>query len=315
MANYLITGGAGFVGTNFCLYMVKKYPYDMFICYDALTYASNLKGIKLLKNNLNYKFIYGNICDRKKLNRVFKKEKIDIVINFAAETHVDRSILDSKLFVKTNIEGTQILLETAKAFKIKRFHQVSTDEVYGDLNLEENSFTETSILHPSNPYSASKASADLLVLAYNRTYGLPCTVSRCCNNYGPYQHLEKLIPMVISKGLSNQKIPVYGTGKNIRDWIYVLDHCTAIDTIVRKGKPGEIYNVSGNCECSNIDLIERILDQMKKPKSLISYVKDRVGHDFRYSIDSKKISKELKWEAQIPLLEGLVKTIEWYQED
>ena len=315
MANYLITGGAGFIGTNFCLYMVEKYQNDRFICYDALTYASNFKGIKLLKNNLNFKFIYGNICDKKKVEKVLEKEKIDVIINFAAETHVDRSLMDAKPFIKTNVEGTQILLDCAKKFNIKRFHQVSTDEVYGDLNLEDDSFVETSNLYPSNPYSASKAAADLLVLAYYRTYGLPCTISRCCNTYGPYQHQEKLIPMVIKKGLSNQQIPVYGTGKNIRDWIYVLDHCTAIDAIVRKGKPGEIYNVSGKCEYSNIEIIETILNQLKKPKDLIYYVNDRLGHDFRYSMDLNKISKELKWEAKTSLLDGLAKTIKWYQED
>lgn len=315
MSTFLITGGAGFIGTNFCHYVVDKYPNDFFICYDALTYAGSLKGLKDILQKPNFKFICGNICNKKKLNKLFQKHKIDIVINFAAETHVDRSILSSDVFIKTNIIGTHTLLELSKKYKISRFHQISTDEVYGDVSLEDLPTTEQTLLNPSNPYSATKAAADMLVLSYARTYQLPFSISRCSNNYGPYQNAEKFIPMIIHNAIKNRPIPIYGNGQNIRNWIYVLDHCIAVDLIVRNGEPGKIYNISGAEELTNLDLCKRILNALGKEISLLSFVRDRMGHDYRYALDSSKIKQELQWKPLYSLNEGLQKTIEWYKKN
>lgn len=315
MATFLITGGAGFIGTNFCQYVVEKYPDDYFICYDALTYAGNLEGLKKIIQRPNFQFIRGNICDKKKLSKLFQKYKIDIVINFAAETHVDRSIQSSEVFVETNIKGTHTLLDLSKKYDVSRFHQISTDEVYGDLSLQDLPFTEESLLRPSNPYAATKAAADLLVLSYMRTFKLPCTISRCSNNYGPHQNSEKFIPKVICNAIHNKPIPIYGEGLNMRNWIYVLDHCIAVDLIVRKGIVGKIYNISSNEEWSNIDISKSILNTLGKKMTLLSFVKDRMGHDFRYAMSSARMKQELNWESQFSLELGLQKTIEWYKEN
>ena len=310
----LVTGGTGFIGSNFLHYEVKKYPNDFFVCLDALTYAGNYNNIKHLKKYDNYKFVKGNITDKDFIDKLFKKEKFDLVINFAAESHVDNSIKNPNIFIETNVLGTQILLDSARKYGNIRFHQISTDEIYGDLPLDrpELKFTENTPINPSSPYSASKASADILVKSYYRTYGLPITISRCSNNYGPYQFPEKLIPVVISKALNDEPIPVYGKGENIRDWIHVHDHNTAIDKIVRKGKVGEIYNIGGNSERTNIDLVKLILKELNKPESLITYVTDRPGHDLRYAIDSTKIEKELKWKRKYTFEKGIKETINWY---
>ena len=313
MAKFLITGGAGFIGSNFCYYMVEKYPNDEFVCVDALTYAGNLKTFDKLLSSNNFKFLHMNICDKENIDNLFKNEKFDYVINFAAETHVDRSIINPYIFLESNIIGVNNLLEASKKYNVKRFHQVSTDEVYGDLPIERKDlfFNENSPLKASNPYSASKASADLLTLAYFRTYNLGVTISRCSNNYGPYQFPEKLIPLMIDRALNNKYLPVYGNGQNIRDWLHVYDHCVAIDLIVRNGKSGEVYNVGGNNEISNIEVIKIILNELHKPENLIKFVDDRLGHDLRYAIDSTKLQKELGWKPKYTFNEGIKEVIKW----
>lgn len=310
----LVTGGAGFIGGNFVHYMVNKYPEDMIVNLDLLTYAGNLETLKPVENKPNYKFVKGNIADRKLVFELFAKEKFDAVVNFAAESHVDRSIENPEIFVITNVLGTTTLLDASKEFGVKRFHQVSTDEVYGDLPLDRPDlfFTETTPLHTSSPYSSSKASADLFVLAYHRTFGLPVTVSRCSNNYGPYHFPEKLIPLMISRALADEELPVYGAGENVRDWLHVEDHCAAIDLILRNGRIGEVYNVGGHNERTNLEVVKTILKALDKPESLIKYVKDRPGHDMRYAIDPTKLETELGWKPQYNFDTGIQQTIEWY---
>ena len=313
----VITGGAGFIGGNFVNYMVDKYPEDYFICIDFLTYAGNLETLESIINNENFKFIKADITNRTKIYDIFDKEKPDIVVNFAAESHVDRSIENPEIFLQTNIIGTSVLLDACIKYGNIRFHQVSTDEVYGDLPLDRPDlfFTEETPLHTSSPYSASKASADLLVQAYQRTFSLPTTISRCSNNYGPYHFPEKLIPLMIVKALANEKMPVYGSGENVRDWLYVKDHCKAIDMIIRKGKIGEVYNVGGNNEKTNIEVVKLILDELGKSKDLITYVEDRKGHDQRYAIDPSKIKRDLGWFPETKFEEGIKNTIKWYLEN
>lgn len=311
---FLITGGAGFIGSNFLHYMVNKYPKDNFVCLDALTYAGNYNNIKMLENKKNFTFVKGNICDEKFINDLFDKENFDIVINFAAESHVDNSIKNPGIFIETNVQGTRVLLDASRKHNVKRYHQVSTDEVYGDLPLDRKDllFTENTPIHTSSPYSSSKAGADLLVMAYYRTFGLPVTISRCSNNYGPYQFPEKLIPVVISKALNNESIPVYGKGENVRDWIHVIDHNIGVDLIVRKGRVGEIYNLGGHSERTNLDVVKTILKQMGKSEDLITYVTDRPGHDLRYAIDSTKVEKELNWDRTYTFENGIKETVDWY---
>lgn len=313
MSNFLITGGAGFIGGNFLLTMVKKYPLDRWICLDALTYAGDTKKLEPIMGLDNFRFVKGNICDKEVVNTLFEEEKLDYVINFAAESHVDRSIDDPDIFLRSNLLGVEVLLNAARKYGIKRFHQVSTDEVYGDLPLEGDisTFTEDSSLHPSSSYSASKAAADLLVLAYARTYNLPVSISRCSNNYGPYQYPEKLIPLVIERALHNEPVLIYGTGLNLRDWLDVKEHNRAIDLIVRKGRAGQIYNIAGKNEIQNIEMVKKILKALDKPESLIRYTKDRAGHDRRYSMDTSKIQKELHWQNEIDFKESLLATIQW----
>lgn len=313
MSNFLITGGAGFIGGNFLLTMVKKYPLDRWVCLDALTYAGDTKKLEPIVGLDNFRFVKGNICDKEVVNTLFEEEKFDYVINFAAESHVDRSIDEPDIFLRSNLLGVEILLNAARKYGIKRFHQVSTDEVYGDLPLEEDvsTFTEDSSLHPSSPYSASKAAADLLVLAYARTYNLPVSISRCSNNYGPYQYPEKLIPLVIERALHNEPVLIYGTGLNLRDWLDVKEHNRAIDLIVRKGRAGQIYNIAGKNEMQNIEMVKKILKALDKPESLIQYTKDRAGHDRRYSMDVSKIQKELHWQNETNFEESLLSTIQW----
>lgn len=310
----LITGGAGFIGGNFTHYMVNKYPNYNFVVLDALTYAGNLETLKPVESKSNFKFVKGDISDRNLVYKLFEKEMFDVVVNFAAESHVDRSILNPEIFLKTNILGTQVLMDASLKYGVKRYHQVSTDEVYGDLPLNRKDllFTEDTPIHTSSPYSASKAAADLLVQAYHRTFQLPMTISRCSNNYGPYHFPEKLIPLMIKNALEDKSLPVYGKGENVRDWLHVYDHCTAIDLIVHKGKIGEIYNIGGNNERSNLEVVKRILQVLNKSESLIKYVTDRKGHDLRYAIDATKIKKELGWEPTYNFETGLVQTIEWY---
>lgn len=311
---FLVTGGAGFIGSNFLHYMTNKYPEDYFVCLDALTYAGNYENIKELENKNNYKFVKGDIKDIELVDKLFATEKFDYVVHFAAESHVDNSIKNPNLFAETNIIGTMVLLNAAKKYGIKRYHQVSTDEVYGDLPLDRPDllFTENTPIHTSSPYSASKAGADLQVLAYARTFGLPVTISRCSNNYGAYQFPEKLIPVVISKALNNEPIPVYGKGENVRDWIHVHDHNVGVDMIVRHGRDGEIYNLGGHAERTNLEVVKTILKQLGKPESLITFVTDRPGHDRRYAIDSTKVEKELGWDRTYTFEEGIKETIDWY---
>lgn len=311
---FLITGGAGFIGSNYLHYVVNKYPEDTFICIDALTYAGNYNNIKSLEGKENFKFVKGDIRDKELIDNLFERENFDYVINFAAESHVDNSIKNPNLFADTNILGTMTLLNASKKYNIKRYHQVSTDEVYGDLPLDRPDllFKEDTPIHTSSPYSASKAGADLQVLAYARTFGLPVTISRCSNNYGPYQFPEKLIPVVISKALNDEEIPVYGKGENIRDWIHVIDHNIGVDLIVRKGRDGEIYNLGGHSERTNLDVVKTILKQLGKPESLIKFVSDRPGHDLRYAIDSTKVEKELGWDRTYNFEQGIKETIDWY---
>lgn len=314
MKKVLITGGAGFIGSNFIHYILSKYNDYQVINLDKLTYAANLENLKDIEDNKNYRFIHGDIADQEFIFKLFENEKFDIVINFAAESHVDNSILNPQIFTITNILGTQVLLDACRKYNIKRFHQISTDEVYGELPLDDKNilFTEKTPLSPSSPYSASKASADMLVKSYYRTYSLPITISRCSNNYGPYQHLEKLIPLMISKAINNDNLPVYGNGLNVRDWLHVYDHCTAIDLIIHEGKIGEIYNIGGNNEKSNIDVVKIILKELGKSEKLIKYVNDRPGHDLRYAIDSTKIKTTLNWKPVYSFEKGILDTIKWY---
>ena len=311
---FLITGGAGFIGSNYLHYVVNKYPKDYFVCLDALTYAGNYNNIKELESKDNFKFVKGDIRDNELVDKLFLDEKFDYVINFAAESHVDNSIKNPNLFADTNILGTMTLLNASKKYAVKRYHQVSTDEVYGDLPLDRPDllFSENTPIHTSSPYSASKAGADLQVMAYARTFGLPVTISRCSNNYGPYQFPEKLIPVVISKALNDEPIPVYGKGENVRDWIHVHDHNVGVDMIVRNGKDGEIYNLGGHSERTNLEVVKTILKQLGKPESLITYVTDRPGHDLRYAIDSTKAEKELGWDRTYSFEDGIKETIDWY---
>lgn len=312
--NILVTGGAGFIGSNFIYYLLDKHPEDRVVCLDALTYAGNLETLQEAMQRPAFRFVKGDIADRQVVFELFGKEGFDIVVNFAAESHVDRSIEDPGVFLLTNVIGTQVLLDAARAFGVRRFHQVSTDEVYGDLPLDRPDlfFTEETPLHTSSPYSASKAAADLLVLAYWRTYGLPTTITRCSNNYGPYHFPEKLIPLMITRAYNDQSLPVYGKGENIRDWLYVGDHCVAIDLVMRRGTPGEVYNVGGHNERANIDVVRTILRLLGKPETLITYVKDRPGHDRRYAIDPAKIHRELGWLPTTSYEEGMEKTVAWY---
>lgn len=314
MMTILVTGGAGFIGANFIFYWMDSHPEDRVVCVDKLTYAGNLSTLLPILEQPNFRFVQTDICDREAMDCVFTEEHPDAVVNFAAESHVDRSIENPEMFLRTNIMGTAVLLDTCQKYKTPRFHQVSTDEVYGDLQLDcpDLRFTEATPLHASSPYSASKASADLLTLAYCRTYRLPTTISRCSNNYGPYQFPEKLIPLMITNALRDKPLPVYGTGRNVRDWVYVADHCKAIDTILRKGKPGEVYNIGGNCELANIELVKRICRELGKPESLITYVADRKGHDLRYAIDPGKLQRELGWQPEMNFDEGIRCTIRWY---
>lgn len=312
----LVTGGAGFIGGNFVHYMVNKYPEDEIVNLDLLTYAGNLETLKPVEDKRNYRFVKGDISDRTFIMGLFEKEKFDIVINFAAESHVDRSIENPSIFVQTNVLGTVVLMDACRAYGVKRFHQVSTDEVYGDLPLDRPDlfFTETTPLHTSSPYSSSKASADLFVMSYYRTYGLPVTISRCSNNYGPYQFPEKLIPLMISRALAGEKLPVYGKGENVRDWLHVLDHCIAIDLIIRQGKEGEVYNIGGHNERTNLEVVTTILKALNQSEALIQYVTDRPGHDRRYAIDPAKMEHQLHWKPIYTFDTGIQETITWYLE-
>lgn len=310
----IVTGGAGFIGSNFVYHMLNKYADYKIICIDCLTYAGNMSTLADAMKNENFKFYKTDICDRKSIYQIFEDEKPNIVVNFAAESHVDRSIENPEVFLQTNILGTQVMMDACRKYGNIRYHQVSTDEVYGDLPLDRPDllFTEETPIHTSSPYSSSKAGADLLVQAYHRTFGLPITISRCSNNYGPYHFPEKLIPLMIANALNNKALPVYGEGLNIRDWLYVEDHCIAIDLIIHDGKIGEVYNVGGHNEMANIDIVKLICKALDKPESLITYVTDRKGHDMRYAIDPTKIHNELGWLPQTKFEEGLKKTIAWY---
>lgn len=310
----LVTGAAGFIGSNFVFYMQKEHPdYDIVVL-DSLTYAGNLETLEPVMEKDNFRFVKGDVADRDTVFSLFREEKFDIVVNFAAESHVDRSIEDPGVFLRTNIMGTQVLMDAAKEFGVSRYHQVGTDEVYGDLPLDRPDlfFTEDMPIIASSPYSASKASADLLVMAYYRTYNMPVTVSRCSNNYGPYQFPEKLIPLIIARALADKELPVYGTGENVRDWLYVEDHCRAIDLIIHKGKIGEVYNIGGHNEKTNLDVVKTILRHLDKPESLITFVGDRKGHDLRYAIDPTKIHTELGWLPTTKFEDGIRQTIDWY---
>ncbi len=314
MRKIIVTGGAGFIGSNFIFYMEKTHPGDRIICLDKLTYAGNLSTLSPLAGNENFRFVRLDLCDREAVYRVFEEEGPDIVVNFAAESHVDRSIENPSIFLETNILGTAVLMDACRKYGIARFHQVSTDEVYGDLPLDRPDlfFTEETPLHTSSPYSSSKASADLLALSYFRTYGLPVTISRCSNNYGPYQFPEKLIPLMIVNALKNSQLPVYGEGVNVRDWLYVEDHCRAIDLILEGGRVGEVYNVGGHNEMRNIDIVRLVLSELGKPESLITFVEDRKGHDLRYAINPEKIQKELGFTPGVKFADGLKETGSWY---
>jgi dTDP-glucose 4,6-dehydratase len=311
MKNILVTGGAGFIGSNFIHYMLKTHPEYSFINFDKLTYAGNLENLKSIETNKNYRFVKGDICNKQKIASTIEEFHIDSVIHFAAESHVDRSIVGAAIFIETNVLGTQTLLEAVKEKGIEKFLQVSTDEVYGSLG-EGGKFTEDTPLHPNSPYAASKASADLLGMAYQHTFNLPVVITRCSNNYGPYQFPEKLIPLMIANALNDKPLPVYGKGTNVRDWLHVLDHCEAIDVVLHKGKVGEVYNIGGNNEWKNIDIVKLLLIHLNKPESLITYVKDRLGHDLRYAIDASKIKKELGWQPRYTFEKGITETIVWY---
>ena len=317
MSKFLVTGGAGFIGGNFLHTMVDRYPNDIYVCVDALTYAGNMETLEPIMNRPNFKFVHEDITNREGIFRLFEEEHFDYVINFAAESHVDRSIENPGIFLNTNIMGTQVLMDACRKYGIRRYHQVSTDEVYGDLPLDRPDlfFTEKTPIRTSSPYSASKASADLLVMAYHRTFGLPVTISRCSNNYGPYQFPEKLIPLIIQKASRNESLPIYGKGENVRDWLYVGDHNNAIDLIVRNGKDGEVYNIGGHNERTNLQVVKTILKVLGKPESLITYVTDRPGHDLRYAMDPTKIETELGWKPTYNFETGIVPTIKWNLEN
>ena len=310
----IVTGGAGFIGSNFIYYELEKHPEDRIVCIDKLTYAGNLSTLAPVMEKENFRFVRLDICDRDGIYRLFEEEKPDIVVNFAAESHVDRSIENPEIFLTTNIIGTSVLMDACRKYGIRRYHQVSTDEVYGDLPIDHPDlfFTEETPIHTSSPYSSSKASADLLVLAYHRTYGLPVSISRCSNNYGPYHFPEKLIPLMVINALHDKPLPVYGEGLNVRDWLYVEDHCKAIDLVMRKGRVGEVYNIGGHNEMKNIDIVRLICKELGKPESLITYVTDRKGHDLRYAIDPTKIHNELGWLPETMFRDGIKKTIRWY---
>lgn len=312
----IVTGGAGFIGSNFVFHMLQAHPDYRIVCLDKLTYAGNLSTLEPVLQQDNFRFVKADICDRQAVDKLFQEEKPDIVVNFAAESHVDRSIENPGIFLETNIMGTAVLMDACRKYGIQRYHQVSTDEVYGDLPLDRTDlfFTEETPLHTSSPYSSSKASADLLVMAYYRTYGLPVTISRCSNNYGPYHFPEKLIPLMIANALADKPLPVYGNGENVRDWLYVEDHCRAIDLIIHNGKVGEVYNVGGHNEKRNIDIVRIICQELGKPESLIVHVEDRKGHDRRYAIDPAKIHRELGWLPETKFEDGIKKTIKWYLE-
>lgn len=313
----LVTGGAGFIGGNFCHYMVSKYHQYDIVCLDKLTYAGNMETLEPIMNEKNFSFVRGDISDRIFIQKLFAKEKFDVVVNFAAESHVDRSILDPGVFLRTNIIGTQVLMDACKENEVKRFHQVSTDEVYGDLPLDRKDllFTENTPIHTSSPYSASKASADLLAQAYHKTFKLPITISRCSNNYGPYHFPEKLIPLMCLKAMKGETLPVYGTGENVRDWLHVYDHCTAIDLIIHKGTVGEVYNIGGNNERTNLEVVKTIINEIGASEELIKYVTDRPGHDRRYAIDPTKIKTNLGWKPKYSFDTGILETIKWYKEN
>ncbi|MBQ5317235.1 MAG: dTDP-glucose 4,6-dehydratase [Oscillospiraceae bacterium] len=310
----IVTGGAGFIGGNFIHYMLKKHPDYRIVCLDCLTYAGNMDTLAPVMDNPNFRFCKVDITDRAEVYKVFMEEKPDMVVNFAAESHVDRSIEEPAVFLQTNILGTSVMMDACRRYGIKRYHQVSTDEVYGDLPLDRPDlfFTEETPIHTSSPYSASKASADLLVLAYHRTFGLPVSISRCSNNYGPYHFPEKLIPLMIANALNDKPLPVYGKGENVRDWLYVEDHCKAIDLIIHNGREGEVYNVGGHNEMKNIDIVKLIIKELGKSEDLIQFVADRRGHDLRYAIDPTKIHNELGWEPETKFADGIKKTIKWY---
>lgn len=309
-----ITGGAGFIGGNFAHYWVNTYPEDRVVVLDLLAYAGNLQTLQPILDRPNVRFVRGDIRDRQQVEALFEQEHFDAVVNFAAETHVDRSVEDPEVFISTNIIGTQVLMDACRKTGVSRFHQISTDEVYGDLPLDRPDlfFTEQTPIHASSPYSAAKAGADLLVQAYHRTFGLPVTISRCSNNYGPYHFPEKLIPLMITRALADQSLPVYGNGANVRDWLHVSDHCTAIDLILRHGRVGEVYNIGGHNERTNLEVVRTILKALNKPESLIHFVKDRPGHDLRYAIDPTKIETELGWKPQYTFDTGILQTIDWY---
>ena len=311
----IVTGGAGFIGANFVYYELREHPEDRIICYDALTYAGNLATLDAAQKNPQFSFVRGDIADRAAVYALFEREQPDIVVNFAAESHVDRSIENPEIFLQTNVIGTSVLLDACRKYGIKRYHQVSTDEVYGDLPLDRPDllFTEETPLHASSPYSSSKASADLIVQAYARTYGVPVTISRCSNNYGAYQFPEKLIPLMMIRAMQGEKLPVYGDGLNVRDWLHVDDHCSAIDAIMRRGAEGEVYNVGGHNERSNIEVVRTILKALGKGEEQIAYVTDRKGHDRRYAIDPTKIGRELGWQPTTKFDDGIQATIAWYQ--
>ncbi|MGG3887066.1 dTDP-glucose 4,6-dehydratase [Brevibacillus panacihumi] len=306
----LVTGGAGFIGSNFLHYMLEKYPTYQFINIDNLTYAGNLENLREVEDRSNYQFVYGDITDRNLVNQLISSG-IDTIVNFAAESHVDRSITQPDVFVRTNVLGTQALLDAAKQYGIHKYIQISTDEVYGSLG-PTGLFTEETPLAPNSPYSASKASADLLVRAYHETYGLPVNITRCSNNYGPYHFPEKLIPLMVIHALRDKELPVYGDGLNVRDWLHVKDHCAAIDLVIHRGRPGEVYNIGGNNEWTNIDIVKTILRQLGKSKELVRFVKDRPGHDRRYAIDATKLRTELGWEPIYTFEKGIIETIDWY---
>ena len=310
----LVTGAAGFIGSNFMYYELDNHPEDEYVALDLLTYAGNLKNLDGIKDRPNYKFVRMDIRDRENIYKLFEEEKFDLVVNFAAESHVDRSIKDPEVFLRTNIIGTEVLMDACLKYGVERYHQVSTDEVYGDLPLDRPDlfFTEETPLHTSSPYSSSKASADLLVNAYHRTYGLKTTISRCSNNYGPYQFPEKMIPLMINNARHDKSLPVYGNGLNVRDWLHVYDHCSGIDLVMRKGAIGEVYNIGGHNERHNIEVVKTILKTLDKPESLITYVSDRKGHDLRYAIDPTKIETKLGWKPKYNFESGIKETIEWY---
>jgi len=309
--NILVTGGAGFIGSNFVHHMIEKYPEYSIVNYDALTYAGNPENLKDIENRENYTFVKGNINNKELVNHLVKYHMIDVIVNFAAESHVDRSITEPDIFIKSNVLGTQALLDVAKANNIQKYVQVSTDEVYGSLG-ETGYFTEETPLAPNSPYSASKAGADMLVSAYYETYGMNVNITRCSNNYGPYHFPEKLIPLMVTNALEGKELPIYGDGKNVRDWLHVKDHCAAIDLVIHKGEPGEIYNVGGHNERTNNEIVHLIVEKLKAPKELIKFVEDRLGHDRRYAIDPTKLTTELGWKPQYTFDTGIVETIQWY---